>query len=100
MKSALEVGGALLITADHGNADEMIDAATGEIKKQHSTNAVPFHMIAEPFKLAQPKGDAAIMSYFNPPAGVLADVAPTVLELMNLKKHPDMTGVSLLKVIN
>ncbi len=100
MKAVLDVNGALLITADHGNSEEMIDAATGDIKKQHSTNAVPFHLIAKPFALSRPKTDDDLMTYYNPPAGVLADVAPTVLELMGLKKNPDMTGVSLLQVIN
>ncbi|MFO0704769.1 MAG: 2,3-bisphosphoglycerate-independent phosphoglycerate mutase [Candidatus Andersenbacteria bacterium] len=98
MQAVLSVNGALLITADHGNAEELINAATGEIDKQHSTNAVPFYLVATQFKLPQPKSDEALMSYYNPPAGVLADVAPTVLELMGLPKHPDMTGVSLLTI--
>jgi len=99
MDATLAAGGALLITADHGNGEEVINAATGEIDKQHSANAVPFHLIAERYKLAQEKSEEDILAYFNPPAGVLADVAPTVLELMGLKKHPNMTGLSLLNVI-
>jgi len=99
MQAALAANGALLITSDHGNAEEMINAATGEVDKQHSTNAVPFYLIANQFKLPQPKSDEAIMMYYNPPAGVLADVAPTVLELLGMRIHPDMTGVSLINIV-
>lgn len=99
MNEVLKVGGALLITADHGNSEEMINSATGDVDKQHSTNSVPFYLIAERYRLPQPKLEDEIMNYFNPPAGVLADVAPTVLDLLGAPKHPDMTGVSLLNVI-
>ena len=90
--SGYEKGGA----ADHGNGEEVRNAATGEIDKQHSSNAVPFHIIAERYKLPEEKSEEEVLAYFNPPAGVLADVAPTVLKLMGQKKHPDMTGLSLL----
>ena len=99
LEAVLKAGGALLITADHGNAEEMLNAATGEVDKQHSTNAVPCYLIAHQFRLPQPKSDEALMAYYNPPAGVLADVAPTILELMGLPKHPDMTGVSLINIV-
>jgi 2,3-bisphosphoglycerate-independent phosphoglycerate mutase len=99
MQEILAAGGALLITSDHGNSEEMINASSGEVDKQHSTNSVPFYLIAQRFKLPRPKTDEELMAYYNPPAGVLADVAPTVLTLLGLPKHPDMTGVSLLNVI-
>ncbi|MFH0831128.1 MAG: 2,3-bisphosphoglycerate-independent phosphoglycerate mutase [Parcubacteria group bacterium] len=99
MEAVLKANGALLITADHGNTEEMINAATGEIDKQHSTNSVPFYLVAKQFKLPQPKSDEALLAYYNPPAGVLADVAPTILELLGLPKHPDMTGVSLINIV-
>lgn len=98
MEAVLAANGALLITADHGNAEEMINAATGEIDKQHSTNAVPFYLIANQFKLPQPKTEEQLMTYYNPPGGVLADVAPTVLALMGIPKAPEMTGVSLVSI--
>jgi len=97
--AVLAAGGAMLITSDHGNSEEMLNPATGDIDKQHSTNAVPFYLIGERFRLATPKSEEDVLQYFNPPAGVLADVAPTVLELLDVPKHPDMTGVSLLNVI-
>ncbi|MFO0702356.1 MAG: 2,3-bisphosphoglycerate-independent phosphoglycerate mutase [Candidatus Andersenbacteria bacterium] len=97
--AVLAAGGAMLITSDHGNSEEMLNPTSGDVDKQHSTNAVPFYLIAAPYKLAKPKSDEEVLQYYNPPAGVLADVAPTVLELLGLPKHPDMTGVSLLNII-
>jgi 2,3-bisphosphoglycerate-independent phosphoglycerate mutase len=99
MDAVLQAKGALLITSDHGNSEEMINAATGDVDKQHSTNSVPFYLIAEQYRLPVSKNDEQLLLYYNPPAGVLADVAPTVLELLGLPKHPDMTGVSLLNII-
>jgi 2,3-bisphosphoglycerate-independent phosphoglycerate mutase len=99
MDAVLQAGGALLITSDHGNSEEMINAATGDVDKQHSTNSVPFYLIADQYRLPVSKSNEQLLMYYNPPAGVLADVAPTVMELLGLPKHPDMTGVSLLNII-
>lgn len=94
----LAKGGVLLITADHGNAEEVKNLQTGAIDKEHSTNPVPFFIIGEPFKgQAGPSGDpiGGDLSML-PPVGMLADVAPTVLSLMELEIPPDMTGRSLI----
>lgn len=82
----LAYDGALLITSDHGNCEEMIDAQTGQIETEHSTNPVPFIVIS---KDLMGKGDTL-------PSGVLADVAPTVLGLLNLSIPSQMTGRNLL----
>jgi len=93
-KEVLKAGGALLITADHGNAEEMINLATKEIDKEHSTNPVPFWILGENYRLASGQETPAS----NEPGGILADVAPTILELLEIPQPSDMTGASLLHV--
>jgi len=83
----LEAGGAALVTADHGNAELMIDPETGGPHTAHTTNLVPFLLIA-----AKGAGlDGAALH----DGGRLADVAPTVLDLLGLDLAPQMTGKSL-----
>ena len=74
-------GGIALITADHGNADQMLDE-TGEAFTAHTTNYVPLIMFGKDGQLNE---------------GRLADLAPTLLDIMEIEKPADMTGVSLLK---
>ena len=95
---ALAQNGAVVITADHGNAEEMTNLQTGVIDKEHSTNPVPLIVIGKEF-LGQagpagdaPEGDLSLMH----PVGVLADVAPTVLKLLGVPQPEDMTGQALI----
>ncbi len=71
----------LLVTADHGNADCMFDA-NGKVNTAHTTNPVPFVVCRQGIELND---------------GRLADIAPTILQLMGLEQPPEMTGVSLIK---
>ena len=74
--------GVLIITADHGNAEQMIDYKTGEPHTAHTTNPVPLILVGmENAKLRE---------------GRLADLAPTMLDIMNLEKPAEMTGESLI----
>lgn len=82
----LAYDGALLITADHGNTEEMIDAKNGQIETEHSTNPVPFIAISKNLSTR-----AQTIS-----SGILADVAPTILSLLGLKVPSSMTGRNLL----
>lgn len=90
--------GVLFITADHGNAEEMVNLQTKEINKDHSTNPVPFFIIGNQYRGQAgqggdaPVGDISLLS----PVGVLADVAPTVLSVLEIQPPPEMTGRSLL----
>ncbi len=79
-----ESGGALVVTADHGNADEMLEA-DGSPDTAHSLNPVPLVVVT-------PDGATPALR----DGGVLADVAPTVLELLGVAQPAEMTGVSLL----
>ena len=96
LKSVLEAGGTMAITADHGNVEEMISLSTGEIDKEHSVNPVPFWVISP----ANKKSDSQKKESQVAPEGILADVAPTILELMALEKPKEMTGTSLLKLVS
>lgn len=95
MNEILNVGGALYVTADHGNCEEMINLETGEADTEHSTNPVPFWVATPENKRATPANPVSTIIT----RGISADVAPTILELMELPKPKAMTGVSLLHVI-
>lgn len=95
--AALAVGGAVLITADHGNAEEVKNITTNEIDKEHSTNPVPLIIVGKPFEgMKARSGDAlgADLS-MTQPVGMLADVAPTMLKIMGIPQPKDMTGSPL-----
>jgi 2,3-bisphosphoglycerate-independent phosphoglycerate mutase len=83
-EAILAMDGELLITADHGNCELMVDPATGEPHTAHTTNPVPIWWIT------RDPGGRGLRD------GGLADVAPTVLELLGLPAPPEMTGRSLL----
>jgi 2,3-bisphosphoglycerate-independent phosphoglycerate mutase len=93
----LDMGGAVVITADHGNAEEKLYKQTGQEKTQHSINPVPFHLIAKEFRYTEPATDEAIKVKYKDVSGIITDVAPTIIELMSLVKPTQMTGRSLLK---
>ena len=78
----LAKGGAALITADHGNADKMYEP-DGSAFTAHTTNPVPFIVVGEDCELRE--------------GGVLADIAPTILQLLGLPQPEEMTGKSLIK---
>ncbi len=79
-----EVNGALLVIADHGNCEQMIDYKTGEPHTAHTTNPVPCILVGKGFEEAKLRS-----------GGRLADVAPTLLGLMQVPQPPAMTGVDL-----
>lgn len=83
----LSQGGAVIITADHGNIEEMINLENGAIDTEHSLNPVPCIIAGTP-----------IVNRFLP-YGSLKDVAPTVLEIMGITKPSEMTGQSLIRKI-
>ena len=79
-------GGTLAITADHGNAEMMVDPDSGEPHTAHTLNPVPFLLMGEPF------GGANLREI-----GVLGDVAPTLMEAMGIEQPAVMDGQSLLR---
>ncbi|MDD5290820.1 MAG: 2,3-bisphosphoglycerate-independent phosphoglycerate mutase [Patescibacteria group bacterium] len=89
VKAYLEIGGTVIVTADHGNIEEMINLETGEIDTEHSINPVPFIIVNNQYRGAKKIGLRE--------GGVLGDIAPTILELMGRKKPKEMAGESLIK---
>lgn len=79
----LRAGGTALITADHGNAEMMVDYETGEMHTAHTINPVPLIMAGRQLKLRE--------------SGVLADVAPTILDLLSIGQPAAMTAQSLIQ---
>lgn len=86
-RTVLGVGGALIITSDHGNAETMIDPITGKTDTEHTSNPVPVVIVAEQLQNMSSK---QLLS------GILADIAPTILALMGINKPGTMTGRNLL----
>lgn len=84
--TTLAKGGTCIITADHGNVEEMINPLTGGVDTEHSTNPVPFILVDKTFQ-----GISRELS-----RGILADVAPTILELMEIPKLVELSGRSLI----
>jgi len=84
-KAVRQNGGALLVTADHGNAEMLIDPITGGPHTAHTTNPVPFIYITD-----APNGSIGLRS-----GGSLRDISPTILSLLHLDQPKDMTGESL-----
>ena len=83
MKSAEKAGTRLLITADHGNCEMMIDPETGGPHTAHTTNPVPFIVV-------DPGGDRPLRS-----GGALCDVGPTILTMLGIEQPSEMTGTDL-----
>ena len=77
-------GGELLITADHGNAEQMFDNVTGQAHTAHTTNPVPFVYLGRKAKIAA--------------SGALEDIAPTMLYLLGLPIPPEMSGHTLVEL--
>lgn len=93
----LKAGGCLLITADHGNIEELKNPYTGEISTEHSSNPVPLWFVTSNNR--QEKSADEIIRGENEIGGLISDVAPTILEIMNIKKPEEMAGESLLPIL-
>lgn len=96
--AALAVDGVCLVTADHGNAEEVKNLMTGDMDKEHSTNPVPFLIIGKRFEgMRAPTGDIGGGDLsLTTPVGMLADIAPTILKLLEIPQPPEMTGRALI----
>jgi 2,3-bisphosphoglycerate-independent phosphoglycerate mutase len=85
VEATVSMGGAALVTADHGNSDQMLDYDTGKPHTAHTTNLVPFIYVAQQkpgWRLAN---------------GILGNVAPMILELLGLEPPPEMSCKSLIR---
>lgn len=85
VEAALNVGGGLLITADHGNAEQLIEYDTGKPFTAHTTYPVPLYLVVPQLAQVRLRSD-----------GILADVAPTILDVLHVSQPKDMTGRTLI----
>ncbi|HEY5005722.1 MAG TPA: 2,3-bisphosphoglycerate-independent phosphoglycerate mutase [Ktedonobacteraceae bacterium] len=85
VEATLAVGGGLAITADHGNAEQLIEYATGKPFTAHTTFPVPLYLVVPGLEQAHLRND-----------GILADVSPTILQILGIAQPKDMQGHSLL----
>ncbi len=102
LKQIIEVilgkNGVAFITSDHGNAEELVNMQSGKMDKEHSTYPVPFIIVGRQWEgktAGLPESPNSDLSLIQP-SGLLSDVAPTILKVMNLEKSNDMTGESLI----
>lgn len=91
-----KAGGTILITSDHGNCEEMINPVSGNVSKEHSSNPVPLMLIDEHFRVKRNQELRFADAGYITPSGILADVTPTVLDLLGTKTPEVMTGISLM----
>lgn len=89
----LHAGEWLIITADHGNAEQMIDPLTGEIDKEHTTNPVPFIVRHDSLKADRGMTKQRLSELST--VGMIADVGPTVLDILGIDQPSQMVGSSL-----
>ena len=85
VEATLAIGGGLLITADHGNAEQLIDYETGKPFTAHTTYPVPLYLVVPQLAQVRLRND-----------GILADVAPTILDILGIAQPKDMTGRTLI----
>jgi len=85
VEATLALGGGLLITADHGNAEQMIDYETGKPFTAHTTYPVPLYLVVPQLAHVRLRSD-----------GILADVAPTILDVLHIAQPKDMSGRTLI----
>ena len=85
VEATLAMGGGLLVTADHGNAEQLIEYDTGKPFTAHTTYPVPLYLVVPSLVDARLRTD-----------GILADVSPTILQILDIPQPKDMTGKSLI----
>lgn len=95
ISTVFAIGGCLLITADHGNVEEMINLETGEIDTKHSNNPVPFWFVSPSNRRKEANSEPVTKI-----SGMLADIAATILDLAEIDRPKDIIGESLMKYLH
>lgn len=93
----LEEDGILIVTADHGNAESLVYRGSGEAETRHDDSPVPFYLVGQQYQIA--KTPEKIAEETANVSGILGDIAPTILELIGIPQPPEMTGKSLLPLL-
>ena len=102
VEKTLAVNGVCIVLSDHGNCDFMFDEVRNQVDTQHTSNPVPFILVSSKEETVREKNDDILKLGFGvsqDPTGMLADVAPTTLNILGIDPPSTMTGVNLLDVI-
>jgi len=94
--SVFAKNGILIITSDHGNA-ESLTYKGGEEETRHNMNPVPFYMVVKEYE--RPRSEDEIRQTMSGAKGIIADIAPTILEILGISKPEEMTGTSLFNLL-
>lgn len=92
-----DMGGVLVVTGDHGNAEEKRSSLTGEPRTWHTNNPVPLYIVGEAFRRPEALHPDEVAQQYARTSGTLTDVAPTILELVGVAIPGFMTGRSLVE---
>ena len=98
-ETALERGGVLMMTGDHGNAEAKLHPISGEPTTEHTANPVPLYLVGKGYERTADRNPAEILAKKKEVRGILTDIAPTILELLHIAKPDEMTGKSLLPTL-
>ncbi len=98
LETVLRKDGVLMITADHGNAERVVYKSSGDPETKHDQNPVPLYLVGREFE--KDRSPVEIQVSRQESVGILSDIAPTILELMDLPIPDEMTGDSLLRIIS
>lgn len=93
----LKKDGVIIVSADHGNAEQMIHPISGHIETAHTMNPVPFYFVSRNSR--KEKTSQGISDIKKEPQGLLSDIAPTILDIMQIPKPKEMSGKSLLRYL-
>jgi 2,3-bisphosphoglycerate-independent phosphoglycerate mutase len=96
--AVMERDGILIITADHGNAESLLYKGSGDAETKHNMSPVPFYLVAREYQRGRSEDE--IEKNLKNPAGILCDVAPTILELFGIPKPDEMSGTSLIPLLS
>ena len=97
--NGLDFGYTLLITSDHGNLEQMKNPLNAEVDTEHNNNLVPFYFVDKRAKLKEPRKEEEVYDFKMVASGMLSDVSPTILDLLGLESSKEMTGQSLLPIL-
>ncbi|MBI2640495.1 MAG: 2,3-bisphosphoglycerate-independent phosphoglycerate mutase [Candidatus Sungbacteria bacterium] len=96
LNAVLNSEGIMFVTGDHGNIELKRDPVSGEKLTKHSMNPVPLYLLGKNFQRKMPRSEAEILKQKSEVAGILTDIAPTILKLLNLDRPQEMTGRNIL----
>lgn len=99
LNAVLNSGALLVVTADHGNIERKRNTLTGEATTKHSVNPVPLFLVSRELRREKLRTEEEILQKKSKIDGILTDIAPTMLEILGIKKPLEMTGKSLLSIL-